>query len=128
MRFLITAVLLTFLIACDTSTPTSKTTSGTATETAAAEEAPGLPMGFPAAQASIRAASMLADVTILEVDLERMRYLDISLHSAHTLYSSETHLMELLPKVDLLIGAVLVPCWCRVPKLPSSSAVKCCAA
>jgi alanine dehydrogenase len=57
-----------------------------------------------------------ADVTILEVDLERMRFLDITLHTAHTLYSSEAHLLELLPSVDLLIGAVLVP-GARAPKL-----------
>ena len=57
-----------------------------------------------------------ADVTILEVDVERMRFLDITLHTAHTLYSSEAHLMELLPTVDLLIGAVLVP-GATAPKL-----------
>src|SRR3954470_11582427 len=57
-----------------------------------------------------------ADVTILEVDLERMRFLDITLHTAHTLYSNEAHLLELLPTVDLLIGAVLVP-GARAPKL-----------
>jgi alanine dehydrogenase len=57
-----------------------------------------------------------ADVTILEVDLERMRFLDITLHTAHTLYSNESHLMELLPNVDLLIGAVLLP-GARAPKL-----------
>src|SRR5207344_2841248 len=57
-----------------------------------------------------------ADVTILEVDLERMRFLDITLHTAHTLYSNESHLMELLPNVDLLIGAVLVP-GAKAPKL-----------
>jgi len=57
-----------------------------------------------------------ADVTILEVDLERMRFLDITLHTAHTLYSNEQHLLELLPTVDLLIGAVLVP-GARAPKL-----------
>lgn len=57
-----------------------------------------------------------ADVTILEVDLERMRFLDITLHTAHTLYSSEAHLMDLLPNVDLLIGAVLVP-GAKAPKL-----------
>ncbi len=57
-----------------------------------------------------------ADVTILEVDLERMQYLDITLHTAHTLYSSEAHLMELLPSVDLLVGAVLVP-GAKAPKL-----------
>jgi alanine dehydrogenase len=57
-----------------------------------------------------------ADVTILEVDLERMRFLDITLHTAHTLFSSEAHLMSLLPTVDLLIGAVLVP-GAKAPKL-----------
>ena len=57
-----------------------------------------------------------ADVTILEVDLERMRFLDITLHTAHTLYSSEAHLLELLPDVDLLIGAVLVH-GAKAPKL-----------
>ena len=57
-----------------------------------------------------------ADVTILEVDLERMRFLDITLHTAHTLYSNEAHLLELLPSVDLLVGAVLVP-GAKAPKL-----------
>ena len=57
-----------------------------------------------------------ADVTILEVDLERMRFLDITLHTAHTLYSNESHLLQLLPGVDLLIGAVLVP-GAKAPKL-----------
>src|SRR5579862_8757365 len=59
-----------------------------------------------------------ADVTILEVDLERMRFLDITLHTAHTLFSSESHLAEILPSVDLLIGAVLVP-GAKAPKLIS---------
>ncbi|MDE3067833.1 MAG: alanine dehydrogenase [Verrucomicrobiota bacterium] len=70
--------------------------------------------------AGINAARMAqglgADVTILEVDLERMRFLDITLHTAHTLYSNESHLLELLPDVDLLIGAVLVP-GAKAPKL-----------
>ncbi|MEO7932405.1 MAG: alanine dehydrogenase [Chthoniobacterales bacterium] len=59
-----------------------------------------------------------ADVTILEVDVERMRFLDITMHAVHTFYSSEAHLSELLPQVDLLIGAVLVP-GARAPKLVS---------
>ena len=62
------------------------------------------------------ATGLGADVTILEVDLERMRFLDITLHTAHTLYSNEAHLMDLLPGVDLLIGAVLVP-GAKAPKL-----------
>lgn len=63
------------------------------------------------------AMGMGADVTILEVDLQQMRFLDISLHgSAHTLYSNEQNLLDILPKVDLLIGAVLVP-GAKAPKL-----------
>jgi alanine dehydrogenase len=62
------------------------------------------------------AAGLGADVTVLEVDLERMRFIDITLHTAHTLYSNESSLLELLPGVDLLIGAVLVP-GAKAPKL-----------
>ena len=81
---------------------------------------PGRVVVIGGGAAGINAARMAtglgADVTILEVDLERMRFLDITLHTAHTLYSSEAHLMDLLPTVDLLIGAVLVP-GARAPKL-----------
>jgi alanine dehydrogenase len=45
-----------------------------------------------------------------------MRFLDITLHTAHTLYSNEAHLLELLPTVDLLVGAVLVP-GAKAPRL-----------
>jgi alanine dehydrogenase len=74
--------------------------------------------GASGINAARMAQGLGADVTILEVDLERMRFLDITLHTAHTLYSSEAHLMDLLPEVDLLIGAVLVP-GARAPKLIS---------
>jgi len=81
---------------------------------------PGKVVVIGGGAAGVNAARMAqglgADVTILEVDLERMRFLDITLHTAHTLYSSEAHLMELLPDVDLLIGAVLVP-GAKAPKL-----------
>ncbi|MFO1476078.1 MAG: alanine dehydrogenase [Verrucomicrobiota bacterium] len=74
---------------------------------------PGKVVVLGGGAAGINAARMAqglgADVTILEVDLERMRFLDITLHTAHTLYSNESHLHDLLPGVDLLIGAVLVP-------------------
>jgi alanine dehydrogenase len=74
--------------------------------------------GSSGVNAARMAQGMGADVTILEVDLERMRFLDITLHTAHTLYSNESHLLELLPQVDLLIGAVLVP-GAKAPKLIS---------
>jgi len=58
-----------------------------------------------------------AAVTILEVDLVKMRFLDITLQSsAHTLFSNEQNLMDTLPTVDLLIGAVLRP-GARAPRL-----------
>jgi alanine dehydrogenase len=72
--------------------------------------------GTSGINAARMAQGMGADVTILEVDLERMRFLDITLHTAHTLYSSEAHLLELLPTVDLLVGAVLVP-GAKAPRL-----------
>jgi len=72
--------------------------------------------GVSGINAARMATGVGADVTILEVDLERMRFLDITLHTAHTLYSNEAHLMDLLPSVDLLIGAVLVP-GAKAPKL-----------
>lgn len=81
---------------------------------------PGKVVVLGGGAAGINAARMAqglgADVTILEVDLERMRFLDITLHTAHTLYSNESHLLQLLPNVDLLVGAVLVP-GARAPKL-----------
>lgn len=74
--------------------------------------------GVSGINAARMATGLGADVTILEVDVERMRFLDITLHTAHTLYSSEAHLLEILPSVDLLIGAVLVP-GAKAPKLVS---------
>ncbi len=64
-----------------------------------------------------------ADVTILEVDLERMRFLDITMQTAHTLYSSQDSLMSQLPRVDLIIGAVLVP-GAKAPKLITREMLK----
>jgi len=72
--------------------------------------------GVSGINAARMATGLGADVTILEVDVERMRFLDITLHTAHTLYSDHAHIMELLPRVDLLIGAVLVP-GAKAPKL-----------
>ena len=81
---------------------------------------PGRVVVIGGGAAGVNAARMAqglgADVTILEVDLDRMRVLDITLHTAHTLYSHESHLMDLLPTVDLLIGAVLVP-GAKAPRL-----------
>jgi alanine dehydrogenase len=74
--------------------------------------------GTSGVNAARMATGLGADTTILEVDVERMRFLDITMHTAHTLYSSPAHLLELLPTVDLMIGAVLVP-GAKAPKLIS---------
>ena len=57
-----------------------------------------------------------ADVTILDIDVERLRFLDLAMDNLHTLYSSEANLMELMPDCDLLMGAVLLP-GAKAPKL-----------
>src|SRR6202043_1308904 len=57
-----------------------------------------------------------ADVTILDIDVERLRFLDLAMEDLHTLYSSEANLDELMPDCDLLIGAVLLP-GAKAPKL-----------
>jgi len=57
-----------------------------------------------------------ADVTILDIDVERLRFLDLVMEDLHTLYSSEANLDYLMPDCDLLIGAVLLP-GAKAPKL-----------
>ena len=57
-----------------------------------------------------------ADVTILDIDVERLRFLDLAIDNLRTMYSSEANLMELMPDCDLLIGAVLLP-GAKAPKL-----------
>jgi alanine dehydrogenase len=88
---------------------------------------PGKVMVLGGGTAGVNAARMAtglgADVTILEVDVERMRFLDITLHTAHTLYSSHAHILDMLPDIDLLIGAVLVP-GARAPKLITRDMLK----
>ncbi len=74
--------------------------------------APGRVVVLGGGTAGVNAARVAtgigADVTILEVDFDRMRFLDITMGS-HTVYSNEANLSDLLPRVDLVIGAVLVP-------------------
>jgi len=89
--------------------------------------APGRVVVIGGGTAGINAARVAtgvgADVTILDIDLERMRFLDITMSGAHTLYSTEANLSELLPRVDLVIGAVLVP-GAAAPKLITREMLK----
>lgn len=64
-------------------------------------------VGYNAAKV---AAGMGAEVTIADVNLSRLRYLDDVLpKNVRTLYSSEQHIRQELPSVDLVIGSVLIP-------------------
>ena len=79
--------------------------------------------GTSGVNAARMAVGLKADVTILEVDGERMRFLDLTMPNVRTLYSNETNLTELLPTTDLLIGAVLVP-GAKAPKLITREMLK----
>ena len=72
--------------------------------------------GTSGVNAARMATGLGADVTILDVDLERLRYLDLAMDRAHTLYSSEANLNDLMPDCDMLIGAVLLR-GAKAPKL-----------
>jgi len=62
------------------------------------------------------ATGLGAEVIILDVDLERLRYLDLAMENTNTVYSSEANLQDLMADCDLLIGAVLLP-GAKAPKL-----------
>jgi alanine dehydrogenase len=72
--------------------------------------------GTSGVNAARMATGLGSDVTILDVDVERLRFLDLTMGNTHTLYSSEANLHELMPTTDLLIGAVLLP-GAKAPKL-----------
>lgn len=72
--------------------------------------------GTSGVNAARMASGLRADVTILDVDLERLRFLDLAMADTNTLYSSEANLEELMAGCDLLIGAVLLP-GAKAPKL-----------
>ncbi|MFQ5489303.1 MAG: alanine dehydrogenase [Phycisphaerae bacterium] len=66
------------------------------------------------------AAGLGARVVILDVNLDRLRYLDdVMPDNVHTLFSTQMHIRAELAEADLLVGAVLIPgarCPVLVPK------------
>jgi alanine dehydrogenase len=65
--------------------------------------------GIVGYNAALIAAGMGAKVYILDVDMDRLRYLeDIMPKNVITLYSNPFNIRELLPQTDLLIGAILI--------------------
>ncbi|MEO5720763.1 MAG: alanine dehydrogenase [Chthoniobacterales bacterium] len=79
--------------------------------------------GTSGVNAARMAVGLNADVTILEVDGERMRFLDLTMQNVNTLYSNEANLTSMLATTDLLIGAVLVP-GAKAPKLVTREMLK----
>ena len=79
--------------------------------------------GTSGVNAARMATGLGADVNILDVDLDRMRFLDMTMKNAHTLYSNEANLHDLMPGCDLLIGAVLLP-GAKAPKLITRAMLK----
>ncbi|HHW17950.1 MAG TPA: alanine dehydrogenase [Firmicutes bacterium] len=70
------------------------------------------------------AQGMGARVTILDVNLDRLRYLDDIFGSrVQTLASNEYNIAEAVKKADLLVGSVLVP-GAKAPKLVKEEMVK----
>lgn len=66
--------------------------------------------GIVGSNAAQMAAGLGADVTIADVNLNRLRYLSETLpKNVKTLYSSELRIKKELPDVDLVIGSVLIP-------------------
>lgn len=79
--------------------------------------------GTAGVNAARMATGLGAAVTILDVDIERLRFLDLAMENTRTLFSSEANLYELMPITDLLIGAVLVP-GAKAPKLITRKMLK----
>jgi alanine dehydrogenase len=60
--------------------------------------------------AAFIAIGMEADVFVFDLSIDRLRELDVALHGAcSTVFSSTLAIEEMLPRADLVIGAVLVP-------------------
>lgn len=77
--------------------------------------------GVVGTNAAKMAAGLGAHVTILDVDLDRLRYLDDILpKNVRTLMSNAHNIREALPHTDLLIGAVLIS-GARAPRLVTRS-------
>jgi len=66
--------------------------------------------GVAGTQAARTACGLGADVTLMDVNLDRLRYLDeVMPRNCKVLYSTPLAVREALPWADVVIGAVLVP-------------------
>src|SRR5437764_2516191 len=73
--------------------------------------------GIVGANAAKVAAGLGANVTILDVNLDRLRYLDdVMPKNVTTLFSDRHNILDSLDRADLLIGAILIP-GAKAPRL-----------
>ena len=80
--------------------------------------------GIVGANAAKIAAGMGADVTIVDVNLQRLRYLDdVMPKNVHTMVSNEYSIRELVKDHDLIVGAVLIP-GAKAPRLITRDMLK----
>ena len=66
--------------------------------------------GIVGTQAAKMAAGLGANVTIMDISLNRLRQLDdIMPANVNTMYSSDYNIREMIKTADLIVGAVLIP-------------------
>lgn len=80
--------------------------------------------GIVGTNAAKIAAGMGADVTILDVNLNRLRYLDdVMPKNVRTIVSNEYTIREMITDADLIVGGVLIP-GAKAPKLLTRDMLK----
>lgn len=73
--------------------------------------------GIVGANAAKVAAGLGAHVSILDINLDRLRYLDdVMPKNVHTIYSDRHNVLHCIRRADLVVGSVLIP-GARAPKL-----------
>lgn len=80
--------------------------------------------GVAGTQAAKMAMGLGADVTVLDRNIERLRYLeDIFLGQVNTVYSTSSAVAEYVTQADLVVGTVLIP-GANAPKLITRDLLK----
>lgn len=80
--------------------------------------------GIVGTNAAKIAAGMGADVTIMDVNINRLRYLDdVMPKNVHTMVSNEYTIREVIKDADLIVGGVLIP-GAKAPKLITRDMLK----
>lgn len=71
-----------------------------------------------------RAIGLGARVTVLDIDIDRLRYLgEVFMGKVETLYSNNYNLLKVMETADLVVGAVLIP-GAKAPKIITEEMVR----